>query len=258
MRIQQFFFLLLIFVSTSCAHHYGSMSAGSASITNDNFSKIRFAYGTSKITHVFGIGGNRKDALVLEAKRNMYQNCDLQLGEAIGQTTVDAKRSYFFPILTTKITVSAEIINFSEDTQNEKESKLELEKFINNKHGKSIGIGNEVDYYVHGDTIAAKVLDYDSEVYTILFFNKRNHLKTRRVGNSAINFPSEGVEIREDENKKIFTPKNPSNRLVRFKYEYEEYMGEILRTLGQTYIIRMERKDGSFVKIVVKKEDILD
>ena len=73
-------------------------------ITNAEFSKIRFGYGTAKTAHFMGIGGNQKDALVLEAKRNLYLNCNLQSGEAIGQTTIDFKKTLFFPISTTRVT----------------------------------------------------------------------------------------------------------------------------------------------------------
>lgn len=82
-------------------------------ITNDQFAVTRLVTGTSKTTQFLGIGGFEKDALVFEAKKNMIEGADMQPGEVIGQTTIDFKRTFFFPIQVNKVTVSSEIIDFS-------------------------------------------------------------------------------------------------------------------------------------------------
>lgn len=55
----------------------------------------------------------------------------------------------------------------------------------------------------------------------------------------------------------MFTPKNTKNNLLKFKYKGNEYVGEMLKSFGNSYMIRMEDKDGGNLKILVKKKDIV-
>ena len=66
--------IVFVILFSSCTSHYGTMSGGSAVITNNKFASVQFAYGTASAFTFLGIGGNNKDALVLEAKRNLYLN----------------------------------------------------------------------------------------------------------------------------------------------------------------------------------------
>lgn len=116
--------LLLLFIITinSCAFHSGVMS-GSAALSNANFKVVDYAIGTAQTTHVLGIGGIGTEALVLEAKRNLYRNHPLSSGQALGNVSVDFKRSFYFVASTLKVVVSADIIDFNENAVVETEVK---------------------------------------------------------------------------------------------------------------------------------------
>lgn len=114
---------------SSCSFHYGTSSAGSAMITNENF-KIDFAYGSTKSTKIFGIGAFNREGLVLDAKKNLYKNYPLQPGQALGNMTVDFKTTFVLFVSTTKVTISAELINFSKNAQNYEQTKQNINEFI--------------------------------------------------------------------------------------------------------------------------------
>ncbi len=244
-------YLLILFVFSSCSYHIGSISGGSAVITNEQLSNIRFAYGTANTTHVLGIGGNRKEALVLEAKRNLYLNSNLKQGQAIGQTTIDFKRTIFFPVWTTRVTLSAEIIDFSSSDSGEFEK--EINDFIQSHgHGKFKN-GEEVVFTYRKERIPAQVLDLSEDTYIIKYIDKHNNLKVKRVGEAEIQ-SSKPLVVK---NHTYSTPKNPLNELVRFTYKGKEYIGELMEVSGSNYLIRVEQENGDKVGLYINEKDII-
>ncbi|MEN7550273.1 DUF6567 family protein [Rapidithrix thailandica] len=91
---------------SSCAFHYGNLSGTSATSR-----PVGLAYGTSETKKFLGIGGNSKDALVLEAKKNMYLNYPLEPGQVYGNFTIDFKKSINPFTQSTKVIVSADILS---------------------------------------------------------------------------------------------------------------------------------------------------
>lgn len=109
--IRTFVVIFSMFLLTSCATHWGMMS-GNASLSANNFRVIKIATGTSQTTKIIGIGGLGKEALVLEAKKDLMQNNPLKEGQALANVTVDFKNSYMFFVETQKVTVTADIVEF--------------------------------------------------------------------------------------------------------------------------------------------------
>jgi hypothetical protein len=105
--------IFIAFLLSSCATHSGIMQ-GSASLSTNNFKLIKLASGTSQTTKIFGFGGLGKDALVLEAKKNMLQSNPLKDGQALANVTVDFKNSILFIVMTQKVTVTADIVEFKQ------------------------------------------------------------------------------------------------------------------------------------------------
>jgi hypothetical protein len=103
---------------SGCAIHSGFMS-DSASLSANNFKMIRYAEGTASTTKFFGLGGLAKNALVAEAKKDLIQNNPLKDGQALANVTVDFKNSYIFFVVTTKVTVTADIVEFKELVANQ-------------------------------------------------------------------------------------------------------------------------------------------
>ena len=81
---------IVSFLSTSCATHLGMMT-GNASLSSNNFKVVKIAAGHAKTTRIFGLGGLGKDALVLDAKKDLLQNNPLRDGQALSNVTVDFK-----------------------------------------------------------------------------------------------------------------------------------------------------------------------
>lgn len=103
--------VLFTFTMSGCATHWGMMT-GNASLSSNNFTMIKMASGTASSTQIFGIGGMKKDALVLQAKKDMMQNYPLKKGQALANVTVDFKNSFLFFVMKEKVTVTADIIEF--------------------------------------------------------------------------------------------------------------------------------------------------
>ncbi len=102
---------IIVFTATSCAIHTGIMS-GSASLSSNNFKTIKNAMGSASTTKIFGIGGLSKNGLVYEAKKDLLQNFPLKDGQALANVTVDFKTSFLLIVVTEKVTVTADIIEF--------------------------------------------------------------------------------------------------------------------------------------------------
>lgn len=105
---------LTVFVAmlSSCAMHSGYMN-NSTSLSNANFSFTQQNIsGFSEAFYVFGIGGNEKEALVEEAKRDMLKDHPLQPNQTLANVTVNWKNSFYLVVMMSKCTVTADIVEF--------------------------------------------------------------------------------------------------------------------------------------------------
>ena len=102
---------LSIFLLSSCAFHTG-LFTNSTSLSSNNFKVVKLAKGSAKTTKYFGIGGLAKDALVFEAKKDLLANYPLKENQALANVTVDFKNSIMFFVMETKVTMTADIIEF--------------------------------------------------------------------------------------------------------------------------------------------------
>ncbi|MGE4288823.1 MAG: DUF6567 family protein [Salinivirgaceae bacterium] len=105
---------VVLLLSSCVATHLGTISS---SAIDKPVSYVDVAYGVAQTDKYFALGGLSQDALVLEAKRELYRNRPLQPNEAYINFTVDFKNTWvFFPVYTqTKVTLSADVINFNPD-----------------------------------------------------------------------------------------------------------------------------------------------
>ncbi|MDG2370801.1 MAG: hypothetical protein P8M12_09170 [Flavobacteriales bacterium] len=105
------YFALITFMS-SCAFHEGLM-LNSASLNQANFKYIDYGIeGTATTNHIFGIGGLKKMALVGEAKQYCIVNANLKENQALVNQTINWKMTFFFPVVTTRCTITADIVEF--------------------------------------------------------------------------------------------------------------------------------------------------
>ncbi|UZR98859.1 DUF6567 family protein [Chondrinema litorale] len=251
-------YLILLVALSSCSYHVGTISAGSATITDKNFSHIDFAYGTARTANVLGIGSNKKDALVLEAKRSLYLNYDLQPGQALGQTTVDFKRTFFFPILVTKVTLSAEVLDFNTENQDYERTKSNLERFTGTPQQRFYKFGEYVNYNKKNNlTIDAQVVGRKDNYFVIRYIDENNNMKFKKVDALKLSAKPENASSSTKYSGKLLTPKSPEKELVKFKYEDKEYTGELMETSGSNYLIRMQTNTGELIGIYVNEKDVI-
>jgi len=151
---------LAVFILSSCAIHTGNTSSNAA-VTDDNFRIMDLAYGQAQTTQVFGIGGLKPDALVLEAKTAMYRNHPLSAGQLYANVTVDYKRSFYLIVVTTMVTVSADVVQFNPSEEQKKEDLFSKPGLGNRKDGRTskvpekrtddfLNIGKNVGVYTIG------------------------------------------------------------------------------------------------------------
>lgn len=105
-------FFLIIYLLSSCATHHGFLSSNAVLINND-FKIIGLGIGESESLKVLGFGGLKKDALVFDAKNDLYKKVELKQGQALTNITVDFKQEFYFIYSKTKVIVTGEIVDFN-------------------------------------------------------------------------------------------------------------------------------------------------
>jgi hypothetical protein len=128
-----FLFLIIGFLS-SCATHNGCISSN-AVLVDSNFRIIGLGVGEVKSVRVLGFGGLKKDALVFEAKSDLYKKVKLKPGQALTNITVDFKREFYFVFSKTKVIVTAEIVDFN----HQKDDSQQNNYGITERNGYEIG-----------------------------------------------------------------------------------------------------------------------
>ena len=250
--------IFIVSLFSSCSYHIGTIGGGSGSITNNQFTSIEFAYGTSRTVNFLGIGGNKKDALVLEAKRNLYLNHQLKPSQVIGQTTVDFKRTLLFPFVTTKVILSAEIIDFTNGLMDTTQIQRNKDRFIRPTKNSHFEFGDNVNYRNGQKMISATILGFDKDKYIIKYFDFNNNLKVKRVTISDLKSIQQTTPQNINEPESLHTPQNPKGELIKFRYRNEEYTGELIEILGTSYFIKMEKGNGETIGFYIQKKDIIE
>ena len=183
MKKALFLFLIPIILS-SCATHIGIMS-GNASISDANFNVAGLAIGTAKTQHILGFGGLGKDALILEAKRNLYTNYPLKKGQALANVTVDIKRSFFPFVMNTKAIISADVIDFNSEPSDS--SFAHFNKTIDYKLEESPFEPNQqIVYKGENNVIPARVIESGPKKSTLLIETKSGRFKLKRINNAKL------------------------------------------------------------------------
>jgi hypothetical protein len=77
-----------------------------------NFRYVKLVKGETEISKILGFGGLSTEALVSDAKINMFQNYPLKDNQAYANISVDFKNSNFLVVTKTKVTITADIIEF--------------------------------------------------------------------------------------------------------------------------------------------------
>ena len=122
---KQLFVVFFLFILSSCSFHSGGISTSTIP-PNSTYEDI--AVGVSQANRVLGYGGTGRDALVLEAKRQLYSNRPLAKNEMYVNFTVDIKSTYIIVYHQVKVTVTADVIQVHSEAPDSLYSKNYLKK----------------------------------------------------------------------------------------------------------------------------------
>lgn len=100
-----FLMLLGILLVSSCATFNGTLTS-SACLSNANFKYVQVVSGTA-------IGKLSVQALISQAKSNMYESYPLKDNQAYANICVDFKRVKFLSFSKKQVTVTADIVEFT-------------------------------------------------------------------------------------------------------------------------------------------------
>ncbi len=197
------FSLLIGLLLSSCAFHSGQMTSNPY-LYDANHELIALAIGTSSTTKLFGVGGLSTDALVLEAKKNLYSNYPLKRGQAYSNLSVDFKTSLYFVVFTTQVTISADIVQI--DTVNYKDAEYQP-IFESIRINQIISTGE----ICLGDTVKT-LLSNKTYEYVVIKINSNFSCLLNPL-NSTI------TKIKSVDRIEIYLTKNSNNKSFPFKID---------------------------------------
>lgn len=105
---------VLIALNGCTSFHYGSL-AGGAYPPSPDYQIIGTRIATSSTFHVLGFGGNKKEALIFDAKQQLYANYPLSKGQHFVNFTMDYKKTFYPFCSRLQLTLAADIV--AEDPQ---------------------------------------------------------------------------------------------------------------------------------------------
>lgn len=254
------FCVLLLLIFNSCAYHQGTLAGGNAVITDTNASVSGTAYGYGQTIHILGIGGNQKEALLQEAKRNLRANSRLQPGQAFGQTSVNFKTQFFLVGWKTQVIVAADVIDFRHPQQ--RDTNHSVDEMVG-----GFKIGDTVYYQTNEETVQGRILEMTPAYSRIQFIDKRGHLKIKKIrrtyiSNSKIKvqYPKLRSETAPESalhDTESFVAPQPSEYTIKVKLNKKVYVGNVLKREGDLYHIQLLKKDGRKVLLIAHEKDIV-
>jgi hypothetical protein len=114
-KISILLLITTLFVLTGCVSLHSGMPTNSAQLNQGNFKYIKQnVSGYSMATYFIGIGGNRRFAMIAEAKSDLLEQFPLQQNQALVNVTVDFKTTSFLGLLLNLVycTYSADVVEF--------------------------------------------------------------------------------------------------------------------------------------------------
>ncbi len=178
--ISLFTFLLLL--SSCVAYQSGGMSANE---TSANFVFEDFAIGEARSNRFLLLGGMRKDALLLEAKRDLQTSRPLQTNEAYNNFTYDYKNSFIFGVSRTKVTVTADVIRYTDATPVNRYSETYKNKVLKEGAKDSLfAIGDSV--YTQSGKGFSVLSVHNEKKCRLLFSNAHDEIKIKRISKDRL------------------------------------------------------------------------
>tara|TARA_B110000208_G_scaffold185843_1_gene241584 strand:- start:631 stop:1323 length:693 start_codon:yes stop_codon:yes gene_type:complete len=121
---------LVSYIMTSCAASHSGNMLNSASLSTDNFYYVKTnVFASAECTYFLGLGGYEHEALVGEAKQNLYLKTRLSDNQTLANVTVSWKTQVTFLgfIVRRKCTISADVVEFKSEQSASQKNRTVVE-----------------------------------------------------------------------------------------------------------------------------------
>ncbi len=237
---------LTIYLLSSCATHHGFLSSNAVLINND-FKIIGLGIGESESLKVLGFGGLKKDALVFDAKNDLYKKVELKQGQALTNITVDFKHEFYFIYSKTKVIVTGEIVDFN--SSNDKLSQ----NYYGLKVRNDFKIGDPVYVKIDGsfkkrviekldlNELQIELLKQDSEILSSLSIKYEDVFRL----NGVFDYEKTRYSIGDKIEIEVRSGKTPSG-----KQNSSEFIGKVIG-ISQRYALLID-ENSKYEVIAIK------
>jgi len=149
-----------------------------------------FAVGTAQSNRIFGLGGMRKDALILEARRQMATARPLLDDEEYEHITTDIKHSFILMVHRIKVTMSADVVKHVPDTKGIRYTERYKEKvFQNSAKDSTFHVGQSIVTYLGVQGVILE--NRNNSRSLVLTKNVHGEIITRKISHKKL-FSVEG------------------------------------------------------------------
>ncbi len=186
--------LMITCYLSSCATHYGTVTSNAA-LTGTNYKTVDFAYGNANANYILGIGGFKKDALVLEAKRNLYANYSLKSEQVFANISVDFDVQNYLVWMRQKAIVSAEVVSYNLNDTLLIASKIDTALTLFTR-------GMKVERLKGSRFVECRILDIRGKRASVQTKNKKDYIKFKSVRLNKLYFQSGSFTL----NDKAYKP----------------------------------------------------
>ncbi len=234
-------FAAILALFSSCAIHSGTLTG---SLPNTRVKES--AIGEAKASYLLGIGGNSQQALVLQAKNELYSNFPLQANESYSNFTLDFKTSFYFIYWERKATITADIVVAEDGKERGKKREPYWVDFnehgdyqvtIKPEEGKPSSLAQTTGVNI-GDTVIVQYANTYKEGVVLDVFQSTTKVR--------ISMKDQTWQTSQLANKKVFLTKSAISRNSKHFYGERIQMGAIPCTIvgSQRKYFLVVYKDG--------------
>lgn len=178
--------LLSMLVLCSCASHYSGLITSSSPQVGDA-RYVDVAVGYSRASYFLSIGGFGQNALVGQAKMNLYRNADLQQNHVLENMSLDIVRSYFGPYMKTEAVVLADIVEREEVSISYQDSPYYSNQNLKRSNQTLLKPGERVVFNLKERIfIEGRVIEFWDNGGVKLFFIHNGKVRIKNVKNTKI------------------------------------------------------------------------
>jgi len=170
--------MCILGLSTSCTVHRGTVSM---SLLEKNMKYQDVAFGVFQFYKILGFGGLSQDAVIYEAKKEMYKNYPLSPDETYANFTLDITKTFYIVFSQIKVTMTADIVKHIDKSDNKPYSikYMDIIGKMNESDVKLFEVGDTVIHDLEKDGIIISFVKEDE--IRILFKTKKGESNTKNV-----------------------------------------------------------------------------